>query len=238
MRERLAGSAAGSLLLPLTAMKVARTSRARPLVVLTSLALLLLLLAPGVAAAGLKDKIAAALERYGMDGSGTSVAVFDLTAKRSLYQLRPDELRLPASNEKLVTSATALAALTSTFRFSTQLFIDAPGPGADGVVDGDVYLRGLGDPTLSTASFQSSHYRMETGNIHDFVAGLQELGVTRITGRVVADDGYFDAARSVASWRPSMTRLLRSPLGAHAQRELRERRRLRRTIRRWPRRPR
>ena len=46
---------------------------------------------------------------------------------------------------------------------------------------------------------------METGDIHDFVAGLQDLGVTRITGRVVADDGYFDAARSVANWRPSMT---------------------------------
>ena len=29
--------------------------------------------------------------------------------------------------------------------------------------------------------------------------------MTRITGRVVADDGYFDAARSVANWRPSVT---------------------------------
>ncbi len=46
---------------------------------------------------------------------------------------------------------------------------------------------------------------METGDIHDFVSRLQKLGVTRITGRVVADDGYFDAARSVATWRPSMT---------------------------------
>jgi D-alanyl-D-alanine carboxypeptidase/D-alanyl-D-alanine-endopeptidase (penicillin-binding protein 4) len=186
-------------------MKVARTSRARPLVVLTSLALLLLLLAPGVAAAGLKGRIGAALARYGMGGSGTSVAVYDLTAKRSVYQLRPDVLRLPASNEKLVTSATALAGWSSTFRFSTQLFIDSPGPDEDGVVAGDVYLRGLGDPTLSTASFQARHYPMETADLHDFVTGLRALGVTRISGRVVADDGYFDATRNVANWRPSMT---------------------------------
>jgi len=201
----VAGSFAARLLLRLTAMRRAHTRRARPLVVLTSLALLLLLLAPGLAAAGLKDKITAALAHYGMGGSGTSVAVYDLTAKRSVYQLRQDELRLPASNEKLVTSATALARWTAAFRFSTQLFIDAPGPDAGGIVDGDVYLRGLGDPTLSTASFQSSHYRMETGDIHDFVTGLQDLGVTRISGRVVADDGYFDAVRSVTTWRPSMT---------------------------------
>ena len=186
-------------------MNAARTSRARPLVALTSLALLLLLLVPAVAAAGLKSGIASTLSRYGMGGSGTSVAVYDLTARRPVYQLRQDVLRLPASNEKLVTSATALAGWTATFRFSTQLFIDAPGPDEAGVVHGDVYLRGLGDPTLSTASFQSRHYGMKTGDIHDFVAGLQRLGVTRITGRVVADDGYFDAARRVTNWRPSMT---------------------------------
>ncbi len=185
-------------------MKATRTPRARLLVLLTSLAAVLLLLAPSVAAAGLKDRIAATLARYGMAGPGTSVAVFDLTAKRSVYQLRPDVLRLPASNEKLVTSSAALAAWTATFRFSTQLFVDAPGPDTEGVVHGDVYLRGLGDPTLSTASFQAHHYGMETGDIHDFVARLQKLGVTRITGRVLADDGYFDAARSVAGWRPSM----------------------------------
>ena len=172
---------------------------------LTSLAFVLLLALPGLAAAGIKDRIGATLAHYGMGGSGTSVAVYDLTAKRAVYQLRADVLRLPASNEKLVTSSAALAAWTASFRFSTQLFIDAPGPDADGVVDGDVYLRGFGDPTLSTTSFQKSHFGMATGDIHDFVTRLQDLGVTRISGQVVADDGYFDAARSVANWRPSMT---------------------------------
>jgi D-alanyl-D-alanine carboxypeptidase/D-alanyl-D-alanine-endopeptidase (penicillin-binding protein 4) len=186
-------------------MEAIRRPRTRLLVLLTSLALVLLLLAPGVAAAGLKDRIAATLARHGMGGSGTSVAVFDLTAKRSLFQLRQDVLRLPASNEKLVTSSAALASWTATFRFSTQLFVDAPGPDDGGVVHGDVYLRGLGDPTLSTASFQARHYGMETGDIHDFVRRLKTLGVTRITGRVVADEGYFDAERSVDNWRPSMT---------------------------------
>jgi D-alanyl-D-alanine carboxypeptidase/D-alanyl-D-alanine-endopeptidase (penicillin-binding protein 4) len=192
-------------MVPWATMKAECTIRPTLLVVLTSLALALLLLAPAVAAASLGDRIAAALAAQGMGGSGTSVAVFDLTEKRAVYQLRPDVLRLPASNEKLVTSSAALAGWTAAFRFSTQLFIDAPGPDEDGVVHGDVYLRGLGDPTLSTASFQSRHYGMPTSDAHDFVDRLKKLGVTRITGRVVADDGYFDRARTVDTWRPSMT---------------------------------
>lgn len=182
-----------------------RQTRTRPLVALTALTLALLLLAPAVAAAGLKDSIAGALARHGMGGAGTSVAVYDLTAKRSVYRLRPDVLRLPASNEKLVTASAALASWTSTYRFSTQLFISAPGPDEDGVVRGDVYLRGLGDPTLSTTSFQKRYFRMRTSNVHDFVKRLDTLGVTRITGRVIADDGYFDRTRAVANWRPGMT---------------------------------
>ena len=185
-------------------MDAVRTIRARLLVVLTCLALTLLLLAPAAATAGLKDRIAAALAAQGMAGPGTSVAVFDLTAKRSVYRLRPDVLRLPASNQKLVTSLAALAGWTATYRFSTQLFIAAPGPDEDGVVHGDVYLRGLGDPTLSTASFQSRYFGMKTSDVHDFVDQLGALGVTRVTGRVVADDGYFDGVRTVANWRPSM----------------------------------
>jgi D-alanyl-D-alanine carboxypeptidase/D-alanyl-D-alanine-endopeptidase (penicillin-binding protein 4) len=185
-------------------MRRARNSRARLLVVLTSLAVLLLLSLPGVASAALKDKVAAALQGYGMAGSGTSVAVFDLTAKKYVYQLRPDTLRLPASNEKLVTSSTALALWSATHRFSTQVFVDAA-PDAEGVVRGNVYLRGLGDPTFSTESFADRHWGMETGDVQDLVRSLRELGVKRVTGRVMADEGYFDALRRVSNWRPSMT---------------------------------
>jgi serine-type D-Ala-D-Ala carboxypeptidase/endopeptidase (penicillin-binding protein 4) len=189
----------------LAAMKIAtRQGRAGPLVLLVSLALMLLVLAPAGAAASVKSGIAAALARQRMGGSGTSVMVYDLTTKRSLYVLHPDVLRLPGSNEKLVTSSTALARWTADFRFSTQLFASVP-PDAGGVIDGDVYLRGLGDPTLSTAAYQADHFDMRTADLHDFVSTLEGLGVTRVTGRVVGDDGYFDAQRSVANWRPSMT---------------------------------
>jgi D-alanyl-D-alanine carboxypeptidase/D-alanyl-D-alanine-endopeptidase (penicillin-binding protein 4) len=189
-----------------------RTRRARPLVLLTGLALLLLLVAPGVASANLASRISAALDKHGMAGSGTSAAVFDLTTKEYLYELRPDTPRVPASNEKLVTSSTALASWTATHRFSTQVFLDAS-PDADGVVQGNVYLRGLGDPTFSTESFAERHWGMETGDVQDLVRGLRALGVTRVTGSVMADEGYFDSLRKVTNWRSSVLAYC-SPLSA------------------------
>jgi D-alanyl-D-alanine carboxypeptidase/D-alanyl-D-alanine-endopeptidase (penicillin-binding protein 4) len=184
-------------------MTAVRTHRAGPLALLVGLVLLLLLAVPGVASANLASRISTALDRHGMAGSGTSVAVFDLTTKQYLYQLRPDVLRRPASNEKLVTSSAALASWSATYRFSTQVYLDAA-PDAEGVVQGNVYLRGLGDPTLSTSSFAQRHWRMETGDLQDLVRGLRALGVKRVTGSVMADEGYFDSLRRVSNWRPSV----------------------------------
>ena len=182
-----------------------RTHAAGRSAILAAAVLVLLLLAPAGAAASVATRIGGALERQGMAGSGTSVAVYDLTTRQYVYTLRPDVLRLPASNEKLVTSATALAGWTASHRFVTQLFVDAPGAGEDGVVAGNVYLRGLGDPSLSTASFQSGHLGLRTADLRDFATRLKAMGVTKVTGRVVADDGYFDSTRVVPNWRPSMT---------------------------------
>jgi D-alanyl-D-alanine carboxypeptidase/D-alanyl-D-alanine-endopeptidase (penicillin-binding protein 4) len=183
---------------------MSRVARARVLVILTSLALALLLISASGAAASVRSRIAAALERHGMAGSGTSVVVYDLTERRELCALREDVLRLPASNEKLLTSAAALGTWTAAYRFSTQLFLDTPGPDDDGVLRGNVYLRGLGDPSLSTTAYQKGSLGLRTSNVRDFVTRLRILGVSRITGRVVADDGYFDRSRTVAAWRPSV----------------------------------
>ena len=185
-------------------MRTTESARARVLVILMSLVFALMLLTPAGAAASITTRIASALAKGGLAGSGTSVGVYDLTERRCLYSLRWDVLRLPASNEKLVTSATALANWSATYRFGTQLFLQTAGPDEDGVLAGSVYLRGLGDPSLSTSAFQTGHLGIQTSNLRDFVAQLRALGVTRITGRVVADDSYFDNSRTVSSWRPAM----------------------------------
>ncbi len=179
-------------------------TRARVLALLSGLLLVLVLAAPATAAASLQSTISSILAGHHLAGSGTGVAVYDLTGKHALYSLHWDSPLLPASNEKLVTSATALGRWTGSHRFTTQLLLGVPGPDAGGTLAGDVFLKGLGDPTLSTASFQQHHLGMTTSDLTDFVKRLKALGVKRIAGRVKADDSYFDSARTAPTWRPGM----------------------------------
>ena len=62
---------------------------------------------------------------------------------------------MPASNMKIVTAAVALEVLGPDRTFTTEARTAAP-PGAGGVVDGDLYLVGGGDPVLGTAGYVSA----------------------------------------------------------------------------------
>jgi serine-type D-Ala-D-Ala carboxypeptidase/endopeptidase (penicillin-binding protein 4) len=173
-------------------MRKARSAPARTLAIVAGLLLAVTLLIPTAASASTSTTITSILSRQRLAGSGTSVGVYDLTGDRPLYELRWDALRLPASNEKLVTSAAALTDWPAAHRFSTQLFGPVAGPDAAGVLNGDIYLKGLGDPSLRKAGLSA------------FVTRLKSYGITKITGRVFADDGYFDQLRTVPGWRPGM----------------------------------
>jgi len=88
-----------------------------------------------------------------------------------------------ASNVKIVTSAAALSLLGPEYRWRTTLSIAASAaPSANGEIAGDLGLRGGGDPTLVGEDLAA------------MVADLSALGVHRIHGALVVDDGFFDGA--------------------------------------------
>jgi serine-type D-Ala-D-Ala carboxypeptidase/endopeptidase (penicillin-binding protein 4) len=186
-------------------MKPCRSSRNRLLLIALCAACIVMLAVPASAAAGLGSRIRGVLAAHGLTGPSTAVSVYDLTSRRQLYAFHASTPLRPASNEKLVTSATALARWQPNHHFKTELWLGAAGPDAGGVLHGNIYLKGYGDPSLSTAAYMRSRYASGMSNLGDFVAALQSLGVSKITGRVVADDSFFDATRAVQSWRPGMT---------------------------------
>ena len=114
--------------------------------------------------------------------------------------LRPDADFVPASVMKLVTAAGALEVLGPEHRFATEVVTDAPVEG--GVVKGDVWLVGGGDPLLSTDDYLAT-FRVPLQS-HTAVASLaRELavaGITRIEGRLLGDASRYDAVPYVASW--------------------------------------
>jgi D-alanyl-D-alanine carboxypeptidase/D-alanyl-D-alanine-endopeptidase (penicillin-binding protein 4) len=159
---------------------------------------------PASAAAGPADAIDSALRSAGLGGSGTGVYVWDLDAAQPVYELNAATPLAPASNLKLVTSAAAAFGWGYDHRFSTGLYVPDLAVGAGGTIDGDVYLRGLGDPTLSTRAYQKDVLGMTTASFEAFARELKRDGVRRIKGRILGDASWFDKLKTVPWWRDGL----------------------------------
>jgi serine-type D-Ala-D-Ala carboxypeptidase/endopeptidase (penicillin-binding protein 4) len=99
--------------------------------------------------------------------------VMEARTGRLFFETRGGVLMDPASNQKVLATTTALMRLGADWRFRTEL--SGPAPTAEGVVVGDVYLRGSGDPTV------------RSGDLDALAAALARRGVRSIAGAVVAD---------------------------------------------------
>ncbi|MCA9658395.1 MAG: D-alanyl-D-alanine carboxypeptidase/D-alanyl-D-alanine-endopeptidase [Myxococcales bacterium] len=108
-----------------------------------------------------------------------SVVVADVASGEVLYSRNPDTAVNPASNIKLVTTAAALSLLGPEHRYVTRLFADKGARKGD-TIDGDLYLRGGGDPWLVTA------------DLYELASDLHALGIRKINGGIVVDASAFD----------------------------------------------
>jgi len=153
--------------------------------------LLAVLLGPALLAAGpstpaqaydVEDLRAKLSREMALAGGNSGALVRDLDSGATIYERRADRRRVPASVEKLFTTSTALLSIGPTATLDTRALTDgALGP--DGVLRGDVYLVGGGDPSLSGAGLQR------------LARLLASQGVRSVTGRVYGDESLFDDRR-------------------------------------------
>src|SRR3984893_15771149 len=120
--------------------------------------------------------------------------IIDAETGETLYELNADKYFLPASNMKLFTTALALAKLGPDYRFHTTL--ETRGTvSPDGVLTGDLFLVGRGDPNLSNRKFPYDLKEEFDGPpekaLAEFTDALIAKGVKEIAGDVVGDDSYF-----------------------------------------------
>jgi len=109
------------------------------------------------------------------------VSVVDLTTGHELFARDADKGMNLASNAKLLTSVAALGTLGSGFRWRTTVFVDDKAlDQKTGIVSGDLYLRGRGDPTLSV------------NDLRALATELAARGVRTVSGGLVIDVSYFD----------------------------------------------
>ena len=121
------------------------------------------------------------------------VLIVDAERGDTLYSRNAAKLFMPASNQKILTGATALHLLGPEFRYSTTISVQSP-PNA-GVVDGDLIISGTGDPSVS------DHMRTDAlAPLREIADSLASRGVQRITGRLTSGSDAFPDATLGFGW--------------------------------------
>ncbi len=121
-----------------------------------------------------------------------SLLVSDLSSGAKLHQHRAEKVAIPASTMKLVTTATALEILGPTYRFTTTLETD--GNIQNGILHGNLYIRGSGDPTLGSAKMGDIHF------LEKWVDAVKKAGIREIKGDIIADASIYDSEGINPKW--------------------------------------
>lgn len=124
-------------------------------------------------------------------GSGIPKANISISIKETkaggkrLASLNSNQYRTPASIAKVATTYVALLSLGDAYRWQTKIYTN--GDIYNGVLDGDLVIKGFGDPTLNTKS------------IDKIIGYIQTKGIERITGNIVLDKSYFETTNECSA---------------------------------------
>jgi serine-type D-Ala-D-Ala carboxypeptidase/endopeptidase (penicillin-binding protein 4) len=129
-------------------------------------------------------------------GGRHALLVVSLERGDTLVALDHHQALSPASNAKLYSTAAALHYLGPEFRFATYLL--AAGEVVDGVLHGDLYLYGTGDPSLSDRLLPSGRRALAA-----LTDTLHALGVREVSGSVIGDGSYFAESLRPLTWDPA-----------------------------------
>jgi D-alanyl-D-alanine carboxypeptidase/D-alanyl-D-alanine-endopeptidase (penicillin-binding protein 4) len=148
----------------------------------------------------LAARLAQALAVPHVPAARTSALAVDLVTGEVLFGRNAALALAPASTEKLAVSYALLATFGPGYRIETRVLGNGWQDGA--VWRGDLVLKGYGDPALAAAQLRS------------LAAQVRELGVRRVTGRVLGDESFYDARRVAPGWRASYYIRESEPLSA------------------------
>ena len=129
-----------------------------------------------------------------LSGASVSICVKEIGSGNILYSYDADREVAPASVMKIVTTATALEILGENYRFETSILYD--GNIENGVLKGNLYIRGGGDPSIGSRELGGDRDAV----LKDWINAIKKLNINKITGAVIADESIFDTEGISMKW--------------------------------------
>lgn len=123
-------------------------------------------------------EVRAALDIRHLSHDTLSVFVMDVETGATILEWRADQPRNPASTIKLLTTLVALDVLGPAYRWRTDVY--AKGEIRNGRLDGDLLIKGFGDPFLVTE------------RVWQMLREIRHAGIREITGDLLLDDSWFE----------------------------------------------
>jgi D-alanyl-D-alanine carboxypeptidase/D-alanyl-D-alanine-endopeptidase (penicillin-binding protein 4) len=130
----------------------------------------------------LPARVKAALNIRDLPHESLSIHVADVDTGNVVLDWNADQARNPASTIKLLTTLVGLDLLGPTYEWRTEVFAD--GEIIDGRLQGDLAIKGYGDPFLVT------------DRVWRLIKDIRHAGVEDISGDLLIDDSWFRAQRA------------------------------------------
>lgn len=136
------------------------------------------------------------LKETSVNHAPVSICIADVNSDSILYMTTPQLCVVPASVQKLITSATALELLGGDHRFTTYIW--TTGEIVNGKLNGDLVITGGGDPTTGSENFGKKEEKKKF--LSEWVHLIKKAGIDTINGNLIADPYIFDDQDVPSSW--------------------------------------
>jgi serine-type D-Ala-D-Ala carboxypeptidase/endopeptidase (penicillin-binding protein 4) len=148
----------------------------------------------------LSERLARALAVPHVPAAHSGAVALDLSTGAVVFARNPGLSLVPASNEKLPVTYTALETLGPDYRIATDVLGEGAQVGT--TWRGSLVLQGHGDPSLDDA------------DLTRLARQVRAAGIRKVAGAVLGDESYFDSRRTAPGWKPSFSLTQSEPLSA------------------------
>lgn len=131
-----------------------------------------------------------------MEHASVSLLIIDADKGNIIAEHDADKSLTQASVLKLITTAASIELLGSNYTFKTTLGYSGSIKKGSGTLDGNLIIKGGGDPVLGSENFPQYYGDF----IEKWAVEISKLGIKKIRGRVLADDSYFDYQPVPGKW--------------------------------------